>query len=146
MWFECWAQGGAGNTGLCMIGSCEGGRKASRGGGGRGGVSSLAPDGVLGAVYRLRCGCNLVFLLVQGALLDFYLKTILMSKTKPQKHVLVSQSIRAACDVVPQAALPCAECPVPFAGQLFSVASLHVPRRVQGLCSANSAEIPAAES
>lgn len=53
---------------------------------------------------------------------------------------------RAACDVVPQAAVPCAECPVPFAGQLFSAASLHVPRRVQGLCFANPAEIPAAES
>lgn len=54
-------------------------------------MSSLAPDSVQGAVSRLRCGCNLVFLLVQSALLDFYLKTILMSKTKPQKHVLVRQ-------------------------------------------------------
>lgn len=47
------------------------------------------PDGVWGALDRLQCGCNFVFLLVQSALLDFYLKTILMSKTKPQKHVLV---------------------------------------------------------
>lgn len=126
MWFGCWAQGRAGSIGLCLTDSCEGERKASRGGGG--GVSSLAPDCVPGTVYRLRCGCNLVFLLVQSALLDFYLKTILMSKTKPQKHVLVRQSVRAACDVVPQAALPCAECPVPFAGQLFSAGSLRVPR------------------
>lgn len=90
MWFECWAQGRAGSTGLCLTGSCEGGRKAFRGGGE---VFSLAPDSVPGAVYRLRCCCNLVFLLFQSALLDFYLKTILMSKTKPQKHVLVRQCL-----------------------------------------------------
>lgn len=56
-------------------------------------MPSLAPDGVLGAVYKVRWGCNVVFLLVQSALLDFYLKTILMSKTKPQKHVLVRQCL-----------------------------------------------------
>lgn len=32
-------------------------------------------------------------LFIQSALLDFYVKTILMSKTKPQKHLLVRRTL-----------------------------------------------------
>lgn len=103
------------------------------------------PGSMQGAGYRLQCGYNLVFLLVQSALLDFYLKTILMSKTKPQKHVLVRhlQSCLCFCRVC---SVCCrAQCFALLAGELFPASSVHVSCWIQGLSFANSAEIPATE-